>query len=196
MSNFLQAFIPIFVAVDAIGCVPIFLGLTATMSKSERFRVIRSSLITALILTLGFILLGRIVFRYLGISQADFTVAGGIALAVLSILDLTRSPESVETLNPEEIGAVPIGTPLIAGPALLTISLICLDSYGMKATLASVIINIFIVGLALAFSSKIFRIIGKAGSIAITKILNLLMLAIAVMLIRKGLMVLVPKVFG
>ena len=84
------------------------------------------------------------------------------------------------------MGAVPIGTPLVTGPAVLTTIIILLDSYGMLITVSSFVVNLFIVWVVFSYSDAISRFLGKAGSKAFSKIASLLLAAIAVMMIRKG----------
>ncbi|RPI08000.1 MAG: MarC family protein, partial [Zetaproteobacteria bacterium] len=95
MWNFARAFVALFVAVDILGLTPLYLSLTSHLSADERKRLPRQSVLTATAVALGFLLVGDAVFRVLGISVADFQVAGGILLLVLSIHDLLSSGPSV-----------------------------------------------------------------------------------------------------
>jgi multiple antibiotic resistance protein len=185
IENVLLAFIPIFVAVDAIGVLPLFVGLTENVKKKDKFRIISQSMITAMCLAVGFIFLGKAVFNLMGITMGDFMVAGGSILFYIAVTDIIGAGKGNRYAN-QELGAVPLGTPLIVGPAVLTTSLIMIGEYGLPATLISVSVNILLAGLVLSFSGAIIKIIGKAGSRALSKVMNLLLAAIAVMLIRKG----------
>lgn len=185
IEKIVLSFIPLFVAVDAIGVLPIFINFTHTMSKKERKKVIISSVVTALSLSISFILLGRFIFNILGITINDFLIAGGSILFSLSILDIL-TPNKQKKISSNELAIVPIGTPLIAGPAVLTTSLIMLDLYGIIPTLVSVITNILFAGIIFSFSNLIIKITGEAGAKAISKITSLLLAAISIMMIRKG----------
>jgi multiple antibiotic resistance protein len=88
----------------------------------------------------------------------------------------------------ENLGAVPIGTPLIVGPAVLTTSLVIIPQYGLLPTILSVIANILFAGLIFSGSLGLIRVLGEAGTKALSKIMSLLLAAIAVMLMRKGIM--------
>lgn len=186
LKNILLAFIPLFVAVDAIGVLPIFASLTEGLKKEEKTKIILQSMLTASALAIGFILVGKLIFRLLGITVADFMIAGGAILFCLAITD-TINPVKKRRIPTSELGAVPLGTPLIVGPAVLTTSLAVIPHYGMLPTMISVIANILLVGLILHTSSKLMGFLGDAGSKALSKIMSLLLAAIAVMLIRKGL---------
>ena len=185
MKHMILAFIPIFFAMDPVGLLPIFSGLTQDLSRQQKNRIIAQSLFTALALAVVFIFFGKIIFRLLGITIEDFMIAGGIILFCLSILDLTQS-RKYDSRAIDELGAVPIGTPLVVGPGVLTISLMMNDLYGIKATLAAICLNIFIVGVVFILSDRLMSLLGKAGSRALSKVMAILLGAIGIMMIRKG----------
>lgn len=184
-ENFLVAFIPIFVAIDAIGLVAIFLGLAGRMEPKQRQAEGNLGLITGLAVSIGFIFLGKAIFAALGITVADFQVAGGLillGLAVRELLDLGGEPR-----NPlEAFGVVPLGMPLIAGPALLTALLILIDTVGIVQTLLALVANLAIVWLAFRNADRLTRLLGRRGMNGVSKLVSLLLAAIAVSLIRRG----------
>lgn len=190
LKNILLSFIPLFVAVDAVGILPIFVSLTEKFNAKKRRKIILQSLITAMCLAVGFILLGKAVFKLLSITMGDFMVAGGVVLFCIAIIDII-TPGKKRRIPSSELGAVPLGTPLIVGPAVLTVSLISLEVYGLLATLISILSNIILAGFILLLSNILIKILGTAGSRALSKITSLLLAAIAIMLIRKGIMFIV-----
>lgn len=184
-EKFLAAFIPIFVAVDAIGLVAILIGLAGPMDVRRRQCEGELGLITGLAVSIGFIFLGKIIFAALGISVGDFQVAGGLillALAVRELLDLSGERRH----GAEAFGVVPLGMPLIAGPALLTALLILVDTVGLIYTLLSLLINLLLVGVAFRYADFLTRVLGKRGLQGVSKLISLLLAAIAVSLIRRG----------
>jgi multiple antibiotic resistance protein len=185
LETFFLAFVPIFVAVDAIGMVPIFMGIAGDLSKAERDRLIFHSTLTALAVAIAFLALGRLVFQWLGITISDFLVAGGAILFIVSIRDLLSNGKSAGV--PASVGVVPLAVPLIVGPAVLTTSLILLGQYGVWPTLFSIVANIVLCSTILFFSATLSRLLGEAGSSTLSKISNLLLGAIGVMLMRRGL---------
>jgi multiple antibiotic resistance protein len=185
LKNILLSFIPIFVAVDAVGVLPIFASLTEGLSKKEKTKTIIQSMLTASGMAIGFIFLGKAVFRILGITISDFMIAGGAILFCLAIIDIIN-PVKERRIPGKDLGVVPLGTPLIVGPAVLTTSLAIISQYGIYSTVLSVIINILLAGLIFNFSGILTKILGQAGSKALSKITSLLLAAIAVMMIRKG----------
>lgn len=187
LETFFLAFIPLFVAMDVLGTLPLFLGLTEGITEKRRNRLVVEATLTALVLSLIFLGSGKLLFSFLGITDNDFRIAGGLVLLVLSINDLLFSHDTTRK-NPEtSIGVVPIGIPLIMGPAALTTILIIVDSYGYLWTVISIILNLLIVWIIFRNADKVLRILGKAGSRAIAKIASLFLAAIAVMMIRVGL---------
>ncbi len=121
----------------------------------------------------------------MGITIDDFRIAGGIILLILSINDIIASSEKVK--NPgTDIGVVPLGVPLIMGPAALTTILILVDNFGYVPTILSMILNIIIVLIVLLNAKLILKVIGEGGSKAFAKIASLFLAAIAVMMIRVG----------
>ena len=185
LKNLFLAFIPIFVAVDAVGVLPIFVSLSEGLERQERLKIIYQSVLTAICLSVGFIFLGKAIFRFLGITIGDFLIAGGAILFSLAIIDIIN-PAKKRRLPGNQLGAVPLGTPLIAGPAVLTTSLIIIEEYGLVATLLSVTVNILLAGFIFSLSGVLLRFLGEAGSKALSKITSLILGAIAVMMMRKG----------
>lgn len=174
-----------FFTVDPIGILPVFVSLTQGLNPQEKREIIFQSLVTASLVAVGFILLGKVIFHFLGITMGDFMVAGGVILFCLAMVDLTVQGKTRRGTS-SELGAVPIGTPLIAGPAVLTISLMLVSVHGLLITLIAVFLNIAIVGIVFIYSDTLIRILGKAGSRALSKVMMLLLAAIGVMMVRRG----------
>jgi len=185
LKNILLAFIPVFVAVDAVGVLPIFVSLTGSMEAGEKAKTIIQSMYTALFLAVAFIFLGKAVFMVLGITIGDFMVAGGAVLFCIAITDII-GPVKKRRIPGDDLGVVPLGTPLIVGPAVLSTSLIIIPHYGLLATLISVVVNVLFAGAVFRFSDVLIKLLGEPGSKAISKITSLLLAGIAVMMIRKG----------
>ncbi len=185
LKSYFLAFVPIFVAVDALGMLPVFMSLTHGMAKGSKEKLICHSTLTALFVAIAFLFVGRLVFLWLGITISDFLVAGGAILFIISIRDLLAYGKS-SRIPDDTIGVVPLAVPLIVGPAVLTTSLILLNSFGILPTLFSVTVNILFCGVILHFSSVLSKVLGKAGSHTLSKIFNLLLAAIGIMLIRRG----------
>ena len=191
LTNIFLAFIPVFVAVDAVGVLPILTSLTEGLDPKQKTRIILQSMLTAACLAVGFIFLGKFVFKVLGIALGDFMIAGGAILFCLAIIDIIN-PVKERRIPADDLGVVPLGTPLIAGPAVLTTSMLAVSEYGLIPTVISVLVNILLAGLIFRFSLMLISVLGAAGAKAMSKVASLLLAAIAVMLIRKGLTSLLP----
>jgi multiple antibiotic resistance protein len=184
-ENFFVAFIPVFVAIDPIGLVALFMGLGTSASPQQRKHQAVLGIFTGLGVAIGFIFLGKIIFSALGITVADFQIAGGLILLILATRELvTFGPP--DRGGADEFGIVPLGMPLIAGPALLTALLILIDTVGIAFTLVSLLVNLAIVAVALCNADRFSRWMGKQGLRGVSKIIALLLAAIAVSLIRRG----------
>ena len=182
----LLPFVPLFVAFDALGILPIFVSLTSEMAQSERKRVIGQAILTGFLVSIGFLGVGKSVFSLLGITVSDFQIAGGILLFIISIVDLIF-PEKTRTFPKETMGVVPIGIPLIVGPAVLTLLLMIVHTYGYFSTILCLILNLLVVWLAFSQSHRIMRLMKEGGAKGIAKVFSLLLAAFAMMMIRLGL---------
>jgi len=187
-GKFLQAFIPLFVAIDPIGLAAIFLGLGREVAPERRQKIADQATWTGGLVALGFLLLGQSVFKALGISVSDFQIAGGLILFILAARDLVQSAAEPEKL-PDDFGVVPLGMPLIAGPASITTLLVLAQTQaiGLVVILVALAANLALVVFALHYSSWLGRKIGPTGMRAISKIISMLLAAIAVSMIRQGL---------
>ncbi|MBN2316910.1 MAG: MarC family protein [Sedimentisphaerales bacterium] len=186
LKNILLSFIPLFVAVDAIGILPIFVSLTEAVEQKVRTKIIIQSMLTAAGLAIAFVLVGKLVFKFLGITMGDFMIAGGVILFCLAIIDMV-GPIKKRRIPGPELGVVPLGTPLIAGPAVLTTSMVLASQFGFIPTIVSILLNVLFAGLLFRMSFWLMKFLGEVGSKALSKVTSLLLAAIAVMLVRKGL---------
>jgi len=190
---FLLSFIPLFVAIDIIGTTPIFLGYIHDVSDKQRKKLIIEALLTAFIVANAFLIFGKLILVFLGITIDDFRIAGGIILLIISITDIMSSSE--ERRNPHtNVGIVPLGIPLIMGPAALTTIIILVDNFGYFPTILSLVLNFLIAGLILTNAKWLIKLIGEGGSKAFAKIASLFLAAIAVMMIRVGILGIISSI--
>jgi multiple antibiotic resistance protein len=185
IKNFLLALIPIFVAMDAIGVLPFFLAFTEGMKRAERKKVVRASILTGFVVSLGFLAIGKFIFAVIDITVSDFKVAGGAILLVIAVRDLLF-PERKRSIVDETVGVVPLGVPLIVGPAVLTTTIISVDAYGYIPTIISLILNLLFAGWVFSRADLLIRLLGEGGARGVGKVVSLLLAAIAVMMIRRG----------
>jgi len=205
--DFLLIFLPLFVAIDPAGCLPIFLAMTDRYTPEQRRRIARRATFVAGVTGILFVVTGQALFRFLGVSFADFQIAGGLLLVILAIVDLLSAGKpAVDEKQAVEldssVGVVPLAVPLIVGPATMTTSLLLVNSYGEKYTnmfgapqgqivvvtmvCAALALNLAIMFAAMWYSDWLVRIVGKNTMAVVNKIVMILLAAIAVSLIRKG----------
>jgi multiple antibiotic resistance protein len=192
-KTFWLCFVPLFIAGDAIGALPVFISITEGVQKKEMPKLIIISAITASAVGLAFLFIGEGILRLMGISVADFMVAGGSMLFVISLGDLVMFEKPTRRVHAEEIGPVPIGVPLIVGPGILTTVMLLVKEYGFVHTTAALVSNVILAGIIFSSSDFIIRLVGKNGTKIISKIASLFLAAIAVMIVRKGLVIIFGK---
>ncbi|EPR43806.1 multiple antibiotic resistance (MarC)-related protein [Desulfovibrio sp. X2] len=185
ISSFLLAFIPLFVAIDPVGMAGMFVGLTDGIDDAVRNKVAKQAAVTAYVVTLAFMGLGSFIFKALGITIADFQIAGGLILLIVStrgLLDYERKAFSLS----EDFGVVPLGLPLIAGPAVLSAVLVLKDTAGLSATVVAMTLCTYLTYLSMRHVRGVVRVLGKRGIRAVSKLIALLLVAFAVHMIRVG----------
>ncbi|MDA8387348.1 MAG: MarC family protein [Nitrospiraceae bacterium] len=180
----LGTFIPLFVATDVFAALGIFISLTEGLDRQAVKSIIRDSVLTAFVVSVCFLAFGEAVFKALGITTDDFKIAGGLVLLIFAVRDLLTSGEARKPTG--KFGAVPIGVPLIVGPAVLTTLIVLLDRYGPIFTAFSLVLNLGIVWAAFVQAPVIVRYFGRGGILVFSKIMLLMLAAIAVMMIRLG----------
>jgi multiple antibiotic resistance protein len=184
--KFLESFIPLFVTIDPIGLAAIFLALGRDVPVDKRKRIANQATWTGGIVALFFLFLGRSIFIAIGIGEGDFQIAGGLILFILASRELIQTPSGEKRSLPDDFGVVPLGMPLIAGPATITTLLVISQSVGMAMTLVALAVNLALVAVAFAQSERLEHMVGHTGLRAVSKIIALLLAAIAVHIVRRG----------
>ncbi len=196
----------LFAIMNPVGAVPTTVYLTEDFSVAERMKVIRSSIIMAGGMLFGFVAVGVYVFQILGISINDFKIAGGFLLFKVAFdmlqgktsnTKLTKE-ESMDYVERDAVGIVPIGTPLLAGPGSITTAILLnsrADTIPLKISLVVGIIMVLIFSyVILYFATGISRKLGKTGTTVISRIMGLLLASISVELITSGIIAIVQTV--
>lgn len=183
-------FVFLFFAMDAVGNLPIFLALTQEISPKHRRQTANLATLTAFGIGVGFVAIGKAIFSLLGIEVADFLIAGGIILLILAVKDLVtgKMVETQDLSASETVGVVPLGTPLVVGPAVLAGLLLLIGQHHIAIVLSTLILNLVIQWVLFRQATRIVAFLGRTGVNAISKIVMLLLAAIAVKMIREGIM--------
>jgi len=195
MPYFWYAFIPLFVALDGVGLIPFFWTVVNRLDVRRRRQAAMEAVLTALVVAIGFLLISRFVFALMGLEVADVMVAGGLILIVLCLRELVMPDVPQDGAYPSP-GVVPLGVPLLAGPAVMTTVLLVRDQYGWQVTTLALVVNMVLVWLMLLASEWLMRRLGREGSQVISKISSLILTAFGVMLIRSGLTLLLRPTPG
>ncbi len=185
MGEAVSAILMLFVVLDAPGNAPLFYFFTKDMEPYKRVKTIRKSIIIAGFILLLFTLAGDYILRYFNITVNDFRIAGGIILFIYAVLGILGHTEA-ETITSEEVAVVPLATPLLAGPGAITVIIYLKYSMGLLITLVSLVINLVIAWLLLENGGKLLEYLGKHGSMALSKILAILLAAYSIAMIREG----------
>ncbi|MDD4876673.1 MAG: MarC family protein [Dehalococcoidales bacterium] len=188
-QSFVLTFLPLLIAIDALGNIPFIVSLSEGMSLHERRRMINVATVTAAIVGLAFLFFGQFILKVLNITPGSFAIAGGIILLVLSIRYMTTG-HFVEAIKEEMAAVVPIGTPLTVGPATITTLLLLTPIYPLYIILISFAVNIALNWVIFMLSSHIVNFMGQGGVKGISKVFSLLLAAIAVSMILRGLVLL------
>jgi len=185
-TDLIKMTVALFIVVNPLGSVPIFVSLTQDMDRQQRKRTYHLAILTGLILLAFFALVGQNVLILFGISLDSFMIAGGILLLIVAVKLLVIGGWTENLSLSESVGAVPIGCPLLVGPGAITTAILSLQSSGILVTLLSVAITFIIVWLILRFIDPIYRVLGKNGSLVITRVMALLIASIAVQYVLEG----------
>ena len=181
-----RAILALFIIVDPLGDIPIFMGLTEKMTKKEKQKTFNTATAVGLGLLLVFSLLGQTIFEIFGISLYGFEVAGGILLLIIAIRILVSDNTHQAVDSPESLGAVPIGMPLLVGPGAITTTILNLQLYGVLTAVGAAVVVVFLTWLILRSIGAIYRVLGKTGSLVIARVMALLIAALATQYILSG----------
>jgi len=204
LHDFLLIFIPLFVVIDPAGTIPVYLALTERFEIAQRRRIARRAASVAALTGVLFVLLGQATLRFLGVRFEDFQIAGGILLAILAIINLlVPGKPGVDPSAPDDqLGIVPLAVPLIVGPATMTTSLLLVNTYSkayndnfgapwgqfivVTMVCVALLINIAMLFAAMWHSDRLAAIVGRNTMAVVNKIVMILLAAIAVSLVRQG----------
>jgi multiple antibiotic resistance protein len=187
MREFMLCFIPLFVAIDPLGMVPIFVNVTADATAAGRRKLVMQALPTAGAIGVGFFLLGPWLLGFLNIQISDMQIAGGVLLFVYAMMDLFL-PGKPSVRENESVGLVPLATPLIVGPAVLTLGPVLVSKFGALAAVGALLANLVLLGAALWVVEAVLKVVPINAMRAISKVVDLILAAIGVALVREGLM--------
>jgi multiple antibiotic resistance protein len=188
IDDILKSVISLFVVVNPIGKVPIFITLTEKMEKQNRRLVSTNAIITTALLLTVFAVAGIQLLSIFGISIFSFMIAGGVLLFIISIEFLTHGEWRYGGSSISgDSGIVPLAFPLLAGPGAITTVIISLQAYGWVVAIISIVFVVSVTYLVLQLGNPILRILGSRGSLVATRVFAIFLAAIAVQYVVEGL---------
>ncbi|MGC6417574.1 MAG: MarC family protein [Bradymonadia bacterium] len=181
----------IFVSMNVLTTAPIYVGLTDGVEKQKRPSLVRAAVILAGIVALLMTVVGTDLLRLLGVTIADLKVAGGLVLLGLGFHDLVLSRGQRMAQAAEDVGPVPIGVPLVVGPATMTTLIVMSETYDTATVVVAFLPNLLLAFVVLSGAHHIVSVVGQAGTKAIGKLMSLMLMAIGVAMVRTALKALV-----
>ena len=192
---YVEVLVTMFVIMDPVGNVPIFLSVTRSLDERGRQRAAVLSVLTATLVIAIFALVGQQLLAYLGVSVPALQAAGGLLLLLVA-LELLTGSDTVASGELEEgdhvaVAMVPLGTPLLAGPGAIVATIVFVteaEGAGDFTMIAAGVVTILLaVLLALRYSGLLIRILGRSGILLLSRIAGLLLAAIAVQMLAEAL---------
>ena len=182
----LKGALALWIVLDPLGNVPIFIALTRDRTPAERRHVLFLAWVVALIILVAFVFGGRWVLKLFGIELADFEIAGGVLLFIIALRMVMRGHP--ETGDDETGGIIPIACPLLVGPGAITTTLVFLGVHRTWATLGAVALAFAGTLPVLLFTDPLNRLLGRTGSSIVARIMGIIIAAIGVMYVRRGIL--------
>ncbi len=197
----------IFVIVDPVGGIPLFLSLTAEETETERRKTALKAALAAFAVLAIFTLFGERILAFFQISMGSFRVAGGALLFLIALEMLQAKPRSTKSTPPEEaesrtredVALVPLGVPILAGPGAITTVIVLSGGEPWQVKLTVLIASALTFSLTvLIFSqaSRVSRVLGQTGANLLVRIMGLLLSVIAVEYMVEGLKEVFPVLGG
>ena len=193
LNLFATSFTTVLVIQDPLGAIPIFLSLTSRQNADERKRSAREATLVSLAVILIFAIFGRYILKFLGISVPALQTSGGLLLLHVALELLTDKAD--ESPDPDAVttnaALVPLGTPLLAGPGAIVAAMVAVDATGggvagWVSVTAAIIGTHIVVWISLRFSLGLNRVLGTSGIRILTRVMGLLLAAIAVQIMADG----------
>ena len=203
-----KIFIALIALVNPLGVLPMFISLTQDFTPAQKQRAIRTAAFTVVAVISTCALLGEQIIKFFGISTASLQVAGGLLILLMSLSMLNAQPSGAKTTAEERdeaehkdtIGVVPLGIPLLTGPGAMSTVIVLAGKSNHVSDYAPLIgsgvVIAALVWLTLQMAQPIARFMGRTGINIATRIMGLLVAAVAVEFIVEGLKTMLPALAG
>jgi multiple antibiotic resistance protein len=188
LTDLLASVVVLYVVVDPIGNIPLFMAVTSKLDATRRQKVLMTSVAVATTILALFAVFGIGFLSYFGVSIGDFMVASGLVLTAFSLYYLLRPYEQSTVSEGVEIAVVPLAVPFLAGPASISYVLVVSSHVGPLLALVVVAATSFLTLVTLIASSFLTRLLGVLGIRVLEKIMLILSVAIGISLVRRGIL--------
>jgi MarC family membrane protein len=187
--SFASAVVILLLVVDPVGNIPLFVSLLRNIDPERRTRIIVRECAIAFAVLLGFVFFGRWILDLLGLSEPSLTIAGGMILFLIALRMIFRRPEGVfgDTVNGEPF-IVPLAIPSIAGPSAIAIVVLLVSRAPQRLAewIAAVTVAMLIALAVLVFAERLSKLVGERGIAAFERLMGLILTAIAVEMLLRG----------
>ena len=187
IESIVYAFITLFVILDPFASIPAFLTLTKNLDDDERRSVAHKAVFLAAILTYVFLFTGQTILNMLGVSLSSFKIAGGIVLGLMGLETVLGFSVHGEKKEDKDSIAVLIATPLLTGPGVITTTILLSQQVGTAVTAVAALVALALAFVILHYAPLLRNALGEKAINVFSKIMGLMLLAIAVEFIRTGL---------
>ncbi len=187
IDQFIYAFVTLFVILDPFASIPAFLALTRKVSDEERRRIAHKAVFLAAILAYVFLFTGHGILTMLGVTLSSFKIAGGIVLGLMGLETVLGIQLKGNKKEDSDSIAVLIATPLLTGPGVITTTILLSQQVGMLVTGAAAFLALSLAFIILHFAPLLKNVLGEKVINVFSKIMGLMLLALAVEFIRTGL---------
>ena len=202
--DYLKVFVALIALVNPLGVLPMFISLTHDFTKAQKKNAIRAASLTVVAVIVVCALLGEHIIKFFGISTASLQVSGGLLILLMALNMLNAQPGGARTTMEERdeaehkhtIGVVPLGIPLLTGPGAMSTVIVMAHNakkpMDYAAIIGSGVVIAILVWLTLQMAQPIARTLGRTGINIATRIMGLLVAAVAVEFIVDGLTAMIP----
>jgi multiple antibiotic resistance protein len=194
MGPFLTTFVTLFVIIDPIGSVPVFLALSGRYDAERRRRVATKAVAVAGGVLLFFVLLGKLLFDSIGVRLVSFEIAGGVVLFVFALKFIFDKPEGMDMAGEvdHDVAVFPLAIPSIAGPGAMLGVVVAANnpSYSPVQQMTTVVALLLVLSITYFFllcAERIHRHLGKTGALILSRVMGILLAAVATETILKAL---------
>ena len=193
LSDFLHIAIELFVVVDPFAAMIMFITFAKGEDVKERRRLVNDATISSFLILLFFAFVGSYILLYFGISIAALEIAGGILILLTSIEMVTegdkpsgkKGTSEADTVK-RDVGIVPLGTPLLAGPGAISLVILLMHDYNWGLVILAIVVVSVITYILFLSSFFIYKIIKEKGARALTRVFGILVAGFAIQYILTG----------